>query len=206
MKLFYSPNACSLAPHIVLRELGFPFELIKVDLHQHLTEMGEDFYQLNKKGQVPLLQLDDGALLTEGAVISQFLVDQSSRKDLLAEINAADRYKTLSWMNFIASEIHKAYSPFFNDSYNEQCKSVYSIILNKHYSWIDEQLKGQKYLTGSNFTIADIYLFVVTRWADFIGLDLKNFMHLASFMQRIAERQTVQDAIAAESLCYERKL
>lgn len=206
MKLFYSPNACSLAPHIVLRELGFPFELIKVDLHQHLTEMGEDFYQLNKKGQVPLLQLDDGALLTEGAVISQFLVDQSSRKDLLAEINAADRYKTLSWMNFIASEIHKAYSSFFNDSYIEQCKSVYSIILNKHYSWIDEQLNGQKYLTGSNFTIADIYLFVVTRWADFIGLDLKNFMHLASFMQRIAERQTVQDAIAAESLCYERKL
>lgn len=206
MKLFYSPNACSLAPHIVLRELGFPFELIKVDLHQHLTEMGEDFYQLNKKGQVPLLQLDNGSLLTEGAVISQFLVDQSSRKDLLAEINTADRYKTLSWMNFIASEIHKAYSPFFNDSYNEQCKSVYSIILNKQYSRIDEQLRGQKYLTGSNFTIADIYLFVVTRWADFIGLDLKSFMHLASFMQRIAERQTVQDAIAAESLCYERKL
>lgn len=206
MKLFYSPNACSLAPHIVLRELEFPFELIKVDLHQHLTEKGEDFYQLNKKGQVPLLQLDDGSLLTEGAVISQFLVDQSSRKDLLAEINTTDRYKTLSWMNFIASEIHKAYSPFFNDSYNEQCKSVYSIILNKHYSQIDEQLKGQNYLTGSNFTIADIYLFVVTRWADFIGLDLKHFMHLASFMQRIAERQTVQDAIAAESPCYARKL
>ncbi|MDS7942660.1 glutathione transferase GstA [Acinetobacter sp. V110_1] len=202
MKLFYSPNACSLAPHIVLRELGFAFELIKVDLHQHLTEKGEDFYQLNKKGQVPLLQLDDGSLLTEGAVISQFLVDQSSRKDLLAEINTTDRYKTLSWMNFIASEIHKAYSPFFNDSYNEQFKSVYSIILNKHYSQIDEQLKGQNYLTGNNFTIADIYLFVVTRWADFIGLDLKHFMHLASFMQRIAERQTVQDSIAAESPCY----
>lgn len=206
MKLYYSPNACSLAPHIVLRELGFPFELIKVDLHQHLTEKGEDFYQLNKKGQVPLLQLDNGSLLTEGAVISQFLVDQSSRKDLLAEINTADRYETLSWMNFIASEIHKEYSPFFNDSYNEQFKSVYSIILNKHYSQIDEQLKGQNYLTGSNFTIADIYLFVVTRWADFIGLDLKHFMHLASFMQRIAERQTVQDAIAAESPCNERKL
>ncbi len=206
MKLYYSPNACSLAPHIVLRELGFAFELIKVDLHQHLTEKGEDFYQLNKKGQVPLLQLDNGSLLTEGAVISQFLVDQSSRKDLLAEINTADRYETLSWMNFIASEIHKAYSPFFNDSYNEQFKSVYSIILNKHYSQIDEQLKGQNYLTGSNFTIADIYLFVVTRWADFIGLDLKHFMHLASFMQRIAERQTVQDAIAAESPCNERKL
>lgn len=109
-------------------------------------------------------------------------------------------------MNFIASEIHKAYSPFFNDFYNEQCKSVYSIILNKHYSQIDEQLKGQNYLTGSNFTIADIYLFVVTRWADFIGLDLKHFMHLASFMQRIAECQTVQDAIAAESPCYARKL
>lgn len=199
MKLYYSPNACSLAPHIVLRELGFAFELIKVDLDQHLTDLNEDFYQLNQKGQVPLLQLDDGSLLTEGAVISQFLVDQSSRKDLLAEINTADRYKTLSWMNFIASEIHKAYSPFFNDSYNEQCKSVYSIILNKHYAWVDQQLNGQNYLTGSNFTIADIYLFVVTRWADFIGLDLAHFSHLVSFMQRISERQTVQDAIAAEA-------
>lgn len=198
MKLYYSPNACSLAPHIVLRELGFAFELIKVDLDQHLTDLNEDFYQFNQKGQVPLLQLDDGSLLTEGAVISQFLVDQSSRKDLLAEINTADRYKTLSWMNFIASEINKAYSPFFNDSYREKSKNIYSIILNKHYAWVDQQLNGQNYLTGSNFTIADIYLFVVTRWADFIGLDLAHFSHLASFMQRISERQTVQDAIAAE--------
>jgi len=199
MKLYYSPNACSLAPHIVLRELGFAFELIKVDLDQHLTELNEDFYQLNQKGQVPLLQLDDGSLLTEGAVISQFLVDQSLRKDLLSEINTAERYEILSWMNFIASEIHKAYSPFFNESYNEKGKNIYSIILNKHYAWIDQQLNGQNYLTGTNFTIADIYLFVVTRWADFIGLDLANFSHLASFMQRISERQTVQDAIAAEA-------
>lgn len=199
MKLYYSPNACSLAPHIVLRELGFAFELIKVDLDQHLTELNEDFYQLNQKGQVPLLQLDDGSLLTEGAVISQFLVDQSSRKDLLAEINTADRYEILSWMNFIASEIHKAYSPFFNEAYNKQCKTVYRTTLNKHYAWVDQQLNGQNYLTGSNFTIADIYLFVVTRWADFIGLDLAHFSHLAIFMQRISERQTVQDAIAAEA-------
>lgn len=199
MKLYYSPNACSLAPHIVLRELGFAFELIKVDLDQHLTELNEDFYQFNQKGQVPLLQLDDGSLLTEGAVISQFLVDQSLRKDLLGEINTAGRYEVLSWMNFIASEIHKAYSPFFSESYNEKSKNIYSIILNKHYSWVDQQLNGQNYLTGINFTIADIYLFVVTRWADFIGLDLAHFSHLASFMQRISERQTVQDAIAAEA-------
>ena len=199
MKLYYSPNACSLAPHIVLRELGFAFELIKVDLDQHLTEFNEDFYQLNQKGQVPLLQLDDGSLLTEGAVISQFLVDQSLRKDLLAEINTAGRYEVLSWMNFIASEIHKAYSPFFNESYREKSKNIYSRTLNKHYAWVDQQLNGQNYLTGTNFTIADIYLFVITRWADFIGLDLAHFSHLASFMNRISERQTVQDAIAAEA-------
>ncbi|NUF34162.1 glutathione transferase GstA [Acinetobacter oleivorans] len=199
MKLYYSPNACSLAPHIVLRELGFAFELIKVDLDQHLTEFNEDFYQFNQKGQVPLLQLDDGSLLTEGAVISQFLVDQSLRKDLLAEINTAGRYEVLSWMNFIASEIHKAYSPFFNESYSEKSKNIYSRTLNKHYAWVDQQLNGQNYLTGTNFTIADIYLFVVTRWADFIGLDLAHFSHLASFMNRISERQTVQDAIAAEA-------
>lgn len=199
MKLFYSPNACSLAPHIVLRELGLPFELIKVDLQQHLTELGEDFYRLNKKGQVPVLQLDDGSFLTEGAVISQFLVDQVGRKDLLAEINTAERYQTLSWMNFIASEIHKAYSPFFHESYGEESKTIFSTILNKHYAWVDQQLDGQNYLTGSNFTIADIYLFVVTRWADFIGLDLGHFIHLKAFMQRIARRQTVQDAIAAEA-------
>ena len=199
MKLFYSPNACSLAPHIVLRELGLPFELIKVDLQQHLTELGEDFYRLNKKGQVPILQLDDGSFLTESAVISQFLVDQFERKDLLAEINTVERYQTLSWMNFIASEIHKAYSPFFHESYGEESKTIFSTLLNKHYAWIDQQLDGQNYLTGTNFTIADIYLFVVTRWADFIGLDLGHFNHLTAFMQRIARRQTVQDAIAAEA-------
>ena len=199
MKLFYSPNACSLAPHIVLRELGLPFDLIKVDLQQHLTELGEDFYRLNKKGQVPVLQLEDGSFLTEGAVISQFLVDQSERKDLLAEINTIERYQTLSWMSFIASEIHKAYSPFFNESYGKESKTVFSTILNKHYAWVDQQLDGQNYLTGTNFTIADIYLFVVTRWADFIGLDLGHFIHLTAFMQRIARRQTVQDAIAAEA-------
>ncbi|WP_288402747.1 glutathione transferase GstA [uncultured Acinetobacter sp.] len=199
MKLFYSPNACSLAPHIVLRELGLPFDLIKVDLQQHLTELGEDFYRLNKKGQVPVLQLEDGSFLTEGAVISQFLVDQFERKDLLAEINTVERYQTLSWMNFIASEIHKAYSPFFHESYGEESKTVFSMFLNKHYAWVDQQLDGQNYLTGSNFTIADIYLFVVTRWADFIGLDLGHFIHLTAFMQRIARRQTVQDAIAAEA-------
>ena len=199
MKLFYSPNACSLAPHIVLRELGLPFDLIKVDLQQHLTELGEDFYRLNKKGQVPVLQLEDGSFLTEGAVISQFLVDQFERKDLLPEINTPERYQILSWMNFIASEIHKAYSPFFHESYGEESKTIFSTILNKHYAWIDQQLDGQNYLSGSNFTIADIYLFVVTRWADFIGLDLEHFIHLTAFMQRIARRQTVQDAIAAEA-------
>ncbi|MFC1393967.1 glutathione transferase GstA [Acinetobacter junii] len=199
MKLFYSPNACSLAPHIILRELGLPFDLIKVDLEQHLTELGEDFYRLNKKGQVPVLQLEDGSFLTEGAVISQFLVDQFERKDLLAEINTVERYQTLSWMNFIASEIHKAYSPFFHESYGEESKTIFSTILNKHYAWVDQQLDGQNYLSGSNFTIADIYLFVVTRWADFIGLDLGHFIHLTAFMQRISHRQTVQDAIAAEA-------
>ncbi|MFV5383881.1 glutathione transferase GstA [Acinetobacter junii] len=199
MKLFYSPNACSLAPHIVLRELGLPFDLIKVDLQQHLTELGEDFYRLNKKGQVPVLQLEDGSFLTEGAVISQFLVDQFERKDLLPEINTVERYQTLSWMNFIASEIHKAYSPFFHESYGEESKTIFSTILNKHYAWVDQQLDGQNYLSGSNFTIADIYLFVVTRWADFIGLDLGHFIHLTAFMQRISHRQTVQDAIAAEA-------
>lgn len=199
MKLFYSPNACSLAPHIVLRELGFPFDLIKVDLQQHLTELGEDFYRLNKKGQVPVLQLEDGSFLTEVAVISQFFVDQFERKDLLPEINTVERYQTLSWMNFIASEIHKAYSPFFHESYGEESKTIFSTILNKHYAWVDQQLDGQNYLSGSNFTIADIYLFVVTRWADFIGLDLGHFIHLTAFMQRIAHRQTVQDAIVAEA-------
>lgn len=199
MKLFYSPNACSLAPHIVLRELGLPFDLIKVDLQQHLTELGVDFYRLNKKGQVPVLQLEDGSFLTEGAVISQFLVDQFERKDLLPEINTPERYQTLFWMNFIASEIHKAYSPFFHKSYGEESKTIFSTILNKHYAWVDQQLDGRNYLSGRNFTIADIYLFVVTRWADFIGLDLGHFIHLTAFMQRIAHRQTVQDAIAAEA-------
>ncbi|KXZ73340.1 Glutathione S-transferase GST-6.0 [Acinetobacter venetianus] len=199
MKLFYSPNACSLAPHIVLRELGIPFELVKVDLQQHLTTSGEDFYQLNSKGQVPLLQLDDGQFLTEGAIISQFLVDQAKRGDLLPKINTLPRYQVLAWMNFIASEIHKAYSPFFHESYGEQTKALFTEILNQHYAWIDQQLTGQLYLTGNDFSIADIYLFVVTRWGGFIGLELTHLKYLTSFMQRVANRQTVQDAIMAET-------
>ncbi|MDO3665273.1 glutathione transferase GstA [Acinetobacter higginsii] len=199
MKLFYSPNACSLAPHIVLRELGIPFELIKVDLQQHLTVLGDDFYQLNSKGQVPLLQLNDESFLSEGSVISQFLVDQAGRKDLLPEINTPQRYQVLAWMNFIASEIHKAYTPFFHDSYADQREAVFSSILNKHYRWIDQQLAEQHYLTGPDFTIADIYLFVVTRWAAFIELDLTDCIHLTKFMQRVANRETVKNAIAVEA-------
>lgn len=198
MQLFYSPNACSLAVHIVLREIDATFDLIQVDLQQHRTLSGQDFFAINPKGQVPYLQLDKGIGLTEGAVICQFLVDQGTRHDLLAAPPHLQRYQVLEWMNFIASELHKSYSPFFHPEFTEQSKDTYKSILMQHYQHIDHHLKQQPYLTGETFTLADIYMFVVTRWAAFIELQIESYPHLLSFMQRIQTRSSVMAALEAE--------
>ena len=203
MQLFFSPGACSLAPHIVLRETGSHFSLVKVDLQQHRTEHGADFYQINPKGQVPFLLMQDGTALGEGAVISQFIADQSGQHHLLPAAGTLARYQVMSWLNYIASEIHKTYSPLFNEQFDAAAKLTCQQLLRHKYEGLNAHLAQQPFLMGHQFSVADAYLFVVTRWAAFVGVVLDDLAHLQQFMQRVEARPAVQDALRAEGLLAE---
>ena len=198
MKLFYSPGACSLAPHILLRETGTPFTLAKVDLGQHRTQEGGNYYELNPKGQVPLLALDDGTTLSEGPVIAQYIAEQAGRQDLLPAAGSLARYKVLEWQNYITSELHKSFSPLFDPRIDAATKALFVQQLGKKYAWINSRLEGQAYLTGDTFTIADAYLFVITGWAPNLGVDLSPLANVQAYLDRIARRDSVKAALAAE--------
>jgi glutathione S-transferase len=200
MKLYYSPGACSLAPHIVLREAGLPFALEKVDTARHTLLSGEDYYALNSKGQVPVLELDDGTRLTEGPVIAQFIADKAGSTTLMPASGSLARYRVMEWQNYITSELHKSFSPLFNSEFDASAKALHSKLLRKKYEWVNSQLSGGPFLTGDTFTAADAYLFVVTGWARHIGLDLSNLPHLQAFLARVAARPMVQAAMKAEGL------
>ena len=198
MKLFYSPGACSLAPHILLRETGTPFTLAKVDRGQHRTQDGGNYYELNPKGQVPLLALDDGTTLSEGPVIAQYIAEQAGRQDLLPAAGSLARYKVLEWQNYITSELHKSFSPLFDPRIDAATKALFVQQLGKKYAWINSRLEGQAYLTGDTFTIADAYLFVITGWAPNLGVDLSPLANVQAYLDRIARRDSVKAALAAE--------
>jgi glutathione S-transferase len=200
MKLYYSRGACSLAPHIILRETGLPFQLERVDLTKHQLASGEDYYKINARGQVPLLELDDGQKITEGPVITQYLAERAGRKDLLPPSGELDRYRVLEWQNFITSELHKSYSPLFSKDYPEEAKSITRRALRKKYEWVSQQLNGRDYTTGNNFTVADAYLFTVTNWAKGVDLNLSDLDALQAFQKRVANRPAVIEAIRAEEL------
>lgn len=200
MKLFYSPGACSLAPHILLRETKLPFTLVRVDTKTHTLEAGEDYYQINPKGAVPVLELDDGERLTEGPIIAQFICDKASRTDLMPAAGDWRRYRVMEWQNYVTSELHKSFSPLFNPAIDESAKVFWRAALRKKYVWVAERLADRAYLTGDAFTAADAYLFTVTRWAAFVGIDLGDLRALQSFMQRVERRDAVQEALAAEGL------
>ncbi|NIF20039.1 glutathione transferase GstA [Candidatus Pantoea multigeneris] len=200
MKLFCKPGACSLSPHIVIRECGLDFSQINVDLKTHLTESGEDFYQINPKGQVPTLQLDSGELLTEGVAIVQYLADLKPERNLLAPVNSLARYHAIEWLNYVSAELHKSFSPLFNPATPEDYKQIVKAQLIKKYQHVNEQLKGKQYLLGHNFSVADAYLFVVTNWAKHVDVDLSAFAELAEWHARVAQRPAVQEALKAEGL------
>lgn len=200
MRLYYSPGACSLAPHIVLREVSAPFELVKVDTRTHTLQGGEDYYAINPKGYVPLLELDDGQRLTEGPVICQYLADQAGRTDLMPAAGSMARYRTTEWQNYITAELHKSYSPLFNAEFDESAKGLFLKQLRKKFGWVSEKLAGKDFLTGSVFTAADAYLFVLTNWSGYVKLDLTDLAPLQAFMQRVAARPAVQAAFKAEGL------
>ncbi len=198
MKLFHSPAACSLAIHILLRETDQAFDLVRVDTKAHRTAAGADFYAINPKGYVPLLELDDGQRLTEGPVIAQYLCDRARREDLMPAAGMA-RYRVQEWQSYITSEIHKSFTPLFNPAYDAAARSIVLGILRRKYEWLSSQLSAREYLTGT-YTAADAYLFTVTRWAPGVKLDITDLAPIQAYLARIDARPKVREALTAEGL------
>lgn len=200
MQLYFSPGACSLASHIVLREAGLSFDLKKTDVRNKKLEDGSDFFAINSKGAVPALRLDNGQLLTEGPAIMQYLADQKPESNLAPKNGSIERYRLQEWLNFITSEIHKGFSPLFHPAATQEIKDFAVQNLTKKFDWLALQLAGKKFLTGDAFTIADAYLFVVLNWTNFVGIDLGKWPALKEYSARVAARPKVQEAMAAEGL------
>jgi glutathione S-transferase len=200
MKLYYSPGACSLSPHIVLKELGLPFEAVLASTKTHKLADGTDYYTINPKGYVPLLELDDGQRLSEGPAIVQYLADKVPSKGLVAPAGSMERYRQMEWLNFISTEVHKQYSPLFNPAMPEEAKALSRERLRGRYQYINQQLEGKSYVMGDVLTVVDAYLFTVTNWAGRVNVDLSGLSHVEAFMARMAARPAVQEAMKAEGL------
>lgn len=200
MKLYYSPGACSLSPHIVAREAGIDLQLQKVDTKTKTMEGGGDYWAINPKGYVPALQLDNGELLTEGPAIVQYLADQKPATGLAPAAGTLERYRLQEMLGYINSEIHKSYSPLFNAKTLPEVREEKVEALRMRYALIEKRLEGRDYLFGDRFTAADAYLFTVTNWAGYVKLDLSAFPNLMAFQKRVAARPAVQAAMKAEGL------
>lgn len=200
MKLYYSPGACSLSPHIVLREAGLAFEPVLASTKTHKLQDGSDYYAINPKGYVPLLELDGGERLSEGPVIVQYIADQVPDKGLAPAAGTMARYRLQEWLNFITSELHKGFSPLFNPAVPEEAKAVFRKKLVERFTWVDGQLAGKNYLMGDAFSVADAYLFTVGSWAPHVGVDITGLANLGAFMARMGARPAVQAALRAEGL------
>ncbi|MBV8500158.1 MAG: glutathione transferase GstA [Paucibacter sp.] len=200
MKLYYSPGACSLSPHIVLREAGLPFQLELASTKTHKLKDGTDYYSINSKGYVPLLELDDGQRLSEGPAIVQYIADQVPAKQLAPANGSMQRYRLQEWLNFITSELHKGFSPLFNPAMPDEAKAIYRAKLQERFKWVDQQLQGRSYLMGEHFTVADAYLFTVANWAPHVAVDLSGLATFAAWRERVRARPSVQAALEAEGL------
>jgi glutathione S-transferase len=200
MKLYYSPGACSLSPHIALLEAGLPYDLVRVDLKAKKLENGDDYLKVNPKGQVPALGLDNGELLTEGPVIVQMIADKAAGKNLAPARDSAERYKLQEWLNFITGELHKNFSPLFQPALTDETKGFFKDRLMGKFKYLDAQLAGHDYLMGKQFTVADGYLFVMLKWADRTGFDLSGLKNLMAFKARVEARPKVQEALTKEGL------
>ena len=200
MKLYYSPGACSLSPHIVAEEAGIPLDLVKIDMKTKQTEHGEDFLAINPKGYVPTLQLDNGEVLTEGPAIVQYLADLKPDSALAPANGSFPRYRLQEALGYINSELHKTYSPLFSSDTPPEVRKDREDYLLKRYAFIERVLAKQPYLLGEQFTAADAYLFTVTNWAHLVKLDLSSLPNLLAFQKRVGERPAVQAAMRAEKL------
>jgi glutathione S-transferase len=200
MKLYYSPGACSLSPHIVLLEAGAKFDLAKVEFPSKKTSDGEDFLAINPKGAVPTLRLDDGDVLTEGAVIVQYIADQAGNTTLAPAPGTKERLKMQEWLNYIASELHKSFSPLFNPATPDAYKAIVKTNLTKQFAYLEKSLAGKDYLTGKNFTVADAYLFTILNWRHKHNIDISAYKTLSAYLVRVGARPKVKEAMQAEGL------
>ncbi len=200
MKLYYSPGACSLSPHIALEESGLAYEAVAAPTKTHKLADGTDYYTINPLGYVPLLQLDDGSLLREGPVIVQYIADQAPAKKLAPANGTPARYQMQSWLNFIGTELHKGFSPLFNPATPAEYKTAVVESLLSRLKWVDGELAGKQYLMGDAFSVADAYMFTITNWAAPMKLDLSNLSNLTAYRARVAARPAVQQAMNAEGL------
>ena len=201
MKLYFSPGACSLSPHIVLREIGLDPQLEQVDLKSKKTKAGADFLAVNPKGQVPTLVLDDGQTLTEGPAIVQYLADKKPEAKLAPANGTIERTRLQEWLNFVSTELHKGFSPLFNPAVPDEYKKMAKDALAQRFKMLDEHLgKNGPFLTGANFTVADAYCWVVVGWSRYQNIDLAPYENLGAYLAKIAERPAVQAALKAEGL------
>ncbi len=200
MKLYFSNGACSLSPHIVLREAGLPFDLVRASTKTHALDDGTDFYTINPKGSVPVLELDNGERLTEGPAIVQYIADQVPAQNLAPANGTFARARLQEWLNFITSELHKGYTPLFRPNTPTEYKAIVLETLKAKYAFVEKQLVGKNYTMGDAFSVADAYLFTVSTWAKHVGLDLSGLPNLQAFMARMAARPAVIAAMTAEGL------
>ena len=201
MKLYYAPGTCSLAPHIVAREAGLPIDLVKVDIFTHRTVDGADYLAINPRGYVPLLELDDGERVTEAAVLVQFLADEAGATDLLPPAGTRERLRVQGWLNFVATELHKTFSPWlWHKETAESTKAAARAKLALRFAEMDRVLADRPYLTGERFTVADAYAFAIANWSNYLAVDLRPYPNLSAFLDRVAARPAVREAMSAEGL------
>lgn len=200
MKLFYAPGACSISPHIVLRESGLKFDLDKVNFAEGKTDGGLDFKAINPKSQVPTLQLDDGSVLTEGAVIVQYIADQAPQSGLIPAAGTMERYRVQEWLNFTASELHKNIAPLFRPTTPDAYKEIANQTMDRKLNDLERHLKGKQYLMGDKFTVADAYCYTVLRWTPRAKIDLAKYPAVKAYFDRVAARPKVKEVLEAEGL------
>jgi glutathione S-transferase len=200
MKLYYSPGACSLSPHIVLLEAGLPFTLEKTDLKSKKTATGADYLKINSKGAVPALELDDGRVLTEGPAIVQYLADQKPDSGLAPRLGTFERYKLMETLNYITSELHKSFGPLFAPGTSAEAKKGALESIHKKLDWLSAGFGDKKFVQGDTFTVADAYLFTMLSWTGHVGIDLKKWPVLAAYSARVSQRPKVHEALKAEGL------
>lgn len=200
MKLYYSKGACSLGVRVTLHEIGIPCEYVAVDLKAKKTETGADYLKINPKGAVPAIELDNGEVLTENAVIQQYLAEQYKALELLPEVGSLRRYRILEWLNFVGSDLHKSFSVLFNPQVSEETKAIFLNLIKNKLRFVDDQLQNNKFLTGDIYTLPDSYMFVILRWLSNVKIEVKTWPNISRYFEELKQKPSVQQSLQEEGL------